>query len=314
MKKLFLLPAFLILFSLTVAVTAQTEPTSPVKPVMGGVLNGKATSLPKPPYPPAAKAVRAGGTVNVQVLIDEQGKVVSASAVSGHPLLRAACEAAARGARFSPTTLSGTPVKVSGIITYTFEAPPSSEKASAAQDQTSAERKEGYEKQTAFMGLGVFLTFSDIIPDGEWSTPMESLSDDLPGFKNELSPITKITAATPREKRKEIIDGVIASLDSKLTGADAWQFEAGKTYAGLIMEFKALEESPDAQIDENSAKAKLRRLDELMPSAPADFPVEILDAIKETVKYKDVENLNANENKLALFKSTLNILKVISPR
>jgi protein TonB len=88
--------------------------------VSQGVLNGKATSLPKPAYPAAAKAVRAGGSVSVQVVISEAGSVISASAVSGHPLLRAAAESAARGARFSPTLLSGQPVKVSGVITYNF--------------------------------------------------------------------------------------------------------------------------------------------------------------------------------------------------
>ena len=90
------------------------------KTVSGGVLNGKATSLPKPAYPAAAKAVRASGSVSVQVLISESGSVISASAVSGHPLLRAAAVSAARGARFSPTLLSGQPVKVSGVITYNF--------------------------------------------------------------------------------------------------------------------------------------------------------------------------------------------------
>lgn len=93
---------------------------APPKTVSGGVLNGKATSLPKPAYPPAARAVRAGGSVSVQVLISESGSVISASAVSGHPLLRAAAASAARGARFSPTLLSGQAVKVSGVITYNF--------------------------------------------------------------------------------------------------------------------------------------------------------------------------------------------------
>jgi periplasmic protein TonB len=102
---------------------AKPSPPAPpkiTKPVSGGVLNGKATSLPKPPYPAAARAVRASGAVSVQVLIGENGSVISASAVSGHPLLRQAAEQAARGARFSPTTLSGQAVKVSGIITYNF--------------------------------------------------------------------------------------------------------------------------------------------------------------------------------------------------
>jgi protein TonB len=93
---------------------------APPKTISGGVLNGKAISLPKPAYPAAARAVRASGAVQVQVLIDETGRVVSASAAGGHPLLQAAAVAAARGARFSPTLLSGQPVKVSGIITYNF--------------------------------------------------------------------------------------------------------------------------------------------------------------------------------------------------
>ncbi|HQU91647.1 MAG TPA: energy transducer TonB [Pyrinomonadaceae bacterium] len=91
--------------------------------VNGGILNGKAISLPKPGYPPAAKAVRAGGAVNVQIVIDEEGKVIAASAVSGHPLLRAASVDAARQATFSPTFLSGNPVKVAGVVVYRFVPP-----------------------------------------------------------------------------------------------------------------------------------------------------------------------------------------------
>jgi TonB family protein len=88
--------------------------------ISGGVLNGKAISKPEPPYPAIAKAARASGTVTVQVTVDETGRVVSASAVSGHPLLHAAAVAAAKQARFTPTLLSGEPVKVSGVLTYNF--------------------------------------------------------------------------------------------------------------------------------------------------------------------------------------------------
>jgi TonB family protein len=88
--------------------------------VSGGVLNGRAISKPQPVYPPIAKAARASGTVTVQILVDESGRVVSASAVSGHPLLQFAAVAAARQARFSPTFIAGQPVKVSGVITYNF--------------------------------------------------------------------------------------------------------------------------------------------------------------------------------------------------
>ena len=88
--------------------------------VSGGVLNGKAMSLAKPPYPAAARAVRAYGAVSVQVLIDTDGFVYSAQAVSGHPLLQSASRMAACNSRFTPTLLIGKPVWVSGIITYNF--------------------------------------------------------------------------------------------------------------------------------------------------------------------------------------------------
>lgn len=97
-----------------------TEPR-PAPIVSKGVINGRATYLPTPPYPAPARMVGAGGAVSVQVTIDESGKVVSAKAVDGHPLLRPAAEKAAWSARFSPTKLSEVPVKVTGVIVYNFK-------------------------------------------------------------------------------------------------------------------------------------------------------------------------------------------------
>jgi protein TonB len=99
-----------------------TPRPGPPKTISGGVLNGKAISKPEPAYPPIARAAHASGQVTVQVLIDEKGNVVTAQAVSGHPLLKASAEAAARKAKFSPTVLSGQPVKVTGVIVYNFIA------------------------------------------------------------------------------------------------------------------------------------------------------------------------------------------------
>ena len=100
--------------------TETNNDNTKAKTISGGVLNGKALSLPQPAYPPVAKAAKASGTVVVQVVVDENGKVITANAVSGHPLLQAACVAAAREAKFSPTKLSGQPVRVSGVVTYSF--------------------------------------------------------------------------------------------------------------------------------------------------------------------------------------------------
>lgn len=90
--------------------------------INGGVLNGKATAMPVPEYPTIARAAHASGAVTVAVTIDENGSVVSARAVDGHPLLQAAAVNAARQASFTPTRLSGEPVKVSGVLIYNFVA------------------------------------------------------------------------------------------------------------------------------------------------------------------------------------------------
>ena len=95
-----------------------------LKPVSGGVLNGTAIHLPPPIYPDAAKRMRTQGTVTVDVVLDESGKVVSAVASSGPAILREAAVQAALKARFSPTKLSGQPVKVSGVINYKFALAP----------------------------------------------------------------------------------------------------------------------------------------------------------------------------------------------
>ncbi|HEX8708485.1 MAG TPA: energy transducer TonB [Pyrinomonadaceae bacterium] len=91
-----------------------------VKPISGGVLNGRALSLPVPVYPPIARAAGASGTVVVQVVVDEAGNVIMARAASGHPLLQQAAVNAAKEAKFSPTMLSGQPVKVTGVLTFNF--------------------------------------------------------------------------------------------------------------------------------------------------------------------------------------------------
>jgi len=107
-------------------VVMDTEPPpspSPkpiLKPVSGGVLNGRAISLPAPAYPDNARRMRVSGVVSVEVVVDETGKVIAAQATGGPASLRDAALQAALRARFSPTKLSGQPVKVTGSINYKF--------------------------------------------------------------------------------------------------------------------------------------------------------------------------------------------------
>jgi TonB family protein len=105
--------------------SAQTPtPAAPPKPtpknVNVGNMTGRAVSLPKPAYPQTAKQMGANGQVVVQVTVDEEGNVLSASAVSGHPLLRRPAEAAARQARFS-SKIGGENAKAIGVVVYNFQ-------------------------------------------------------------------------------------------------------------------------------------------------------------------------------------------------
>lgn len=86
----------------------------------GGVLQSQALSKPAPAYPPLAKAAAVSGAVVVEVTIDEEGNVTASKALTGHPLLRDAAVDAAKGWKWNPTKLSGTPVKVIGTITFNF--------------------------------------------------------------------------------------------------------------------------------------------------------------------------------------------------
>lgn len=113
--------------------TVYTSPTATPSPsesgdpnpapeprVSAGILNGRAVKLAKPVYPREAHRAGAAGEVKVSVVFDEQGKVIWASAISGHPLLRAASEAAALQSTFPPLKLAGEPVKVKGVVIYNF--------------------------------------------------------------------------------------------------------------------------------------------------------------------------------------------------
>ena len=81
---------------------------------------GQALELPFPQIPSVVRLTHSEGGVKVKVIIDEEGNVIAAEAVSGNLLFFEVSVAAARRARFSPTKVKGQPVKVLGLITYRF--------------------------------------------------------------------------------------------------------------------------------------------------------------------------------------------------
>ena len=105
--------------------TPKVDPTPTPTPkapevIVSKMISSQAIKKIQPPYPSMAKAVRAAGAVQVQVLISEEGRVISASSISGHPLLRDAAVQAAHQWVFSPTLLNGKAFKASGVLTFNF--------------------------------------------------------------------------------------------------------------------------------------------------------------------------------------------------
>jgi len=89
-------------------------------PVATGVIQGKVRDMPEPEYPSIAKSARASGAVPVQVVVDEHGEVIAARPLAGHPLLRESAARAALRTRFTPTLLEGRPIKIAGVISFSF--------------------------------------------------------------------------------------------------------------------------------------------------------------------------------------------------
>ncbi len=104
----------------TPAKTPKPPPTNTNRPVNVGTINGRAIRLPTPAYPAAARQVKAAGRVSVSVTVDERGNVVSAKAISGHPLLRRSAETAARRSKFRPVSINGSKRKAIGTVVYNF--------------------------------------------------------------------------------------------------------------------------------------------------------------------------------------------------
>ena len=311
MFKIKLIPSFallLILSTLTVFGQAVLKPKAP-STINGGVINGKAKSLPAPAYPEAARAVHVEGTVKVQVLIDENGDIVSAVATSGDELLRASAVEAAKQAKFTPTKLSGQPVKVSGVIVYNF----------VTNDGVAEIRKKEEETLKPF-ALALLLTlmkevrteanpaFSDA--DAKELTPTaDDIATDFPNLKQELSPLISLKTSS-REKRIEVAGQVFAAVEAKLSGDDAWRFELSKNFGGsfaLILNSADEEKGFDFNLfDASGFKTYLQKARDLTYSAPPETPTLLLEKFKDLANFgeksfESPENLKLYAEKVAQF-------------
>jgi TonB family protein len=98
---------------------AQKAPAGPRK-ISQGLLEGSVIKRRMPAYPLTARSMNAIGKVEVRIVISEGGRVIEATAISGHPALRTAAVDAAREWVYKPTMLNGIPTKVETVLTFTF--------------------------------------------------------------------------------------------------------------------------------------------------------------------------------------------------
>lgn len=307
-KWSFVLCAFLALLGASATSAQETAASSnSAQAVNGGTVNGKALTLIQPAYPPAARAVRATGSVDVQVTIDENGDVISAVAVSGHPLLRAAAAQAARASKFKPTQFSGKPVKVMGIIVYNFFA----DKMNFAQI--------GFElaKAQFLIDLGdnypAYLIGASL-PD-EWTgekqqaerlvaklrqartrAPKAETSENQPSNTEQRKVVVKqeeipfIAGARVEEiteSQAEIATKLVQSVKERLASneKDAWLFSLGLAVGKIKAESKN-----DAKL-----RANLRELNQVVALAPADISNDFLIIFKDLANIADKAEIEADD-------------------
>nr|MBA3352045.1 TonB family protein [Blastocatellia bacterium] len=274
------------------------------KQISGGVLNGKAIALPKPPYPAAARAVGASGAVSVQVLIDESGDVVSASPVSGHPLLRAAAAQAARGAKFSPTQLEGMPVKVSGIITYNFVGPLNPARLGfllGVADRSGSFARYGYPESLAFQmpedwiqekEILNSLTFEEaptVVATAEAAKPAANPAKDSNRYTVMGNPHVYSVAAAKNSAKldSKSVSALRRLLDLIETRASvneswAWSNEFGQAMGVLVVEID----------DQTKVERNLATIETLVANAPTTVRQGSLELVRDFIAFARTENVS----------------------
>ena len=306
-------PTIVLIFSIfliSASITAQEQKnTDPPKSVNGGVVNGKATSLPVPVYPSGALNAKVSVVVKVQVLIDETGSVISAKAVEGieNVSMRIAAEQAAMLTKFSPTILSGVPVKVSGVIIYKF----------------NAERRNEEILKMMALGAGISMyqaaaTTLDREDNGKDSSEMfNDAAKDLPNLSKELL-VIKDVRKLPEAERGKAIESARNDIRSKLSVEDQWQFDLGTYFGRVIGKLLVLDDGsgagPDlSKVDQADVKLNMQKISDMLLSASPDFPKDVLAKMKVFTESTKDKDLTLPTNFTAFVSAMEDLMNTIKP-
>lgn len=286
----------------TLAQEIRQKPTPKV--INGGVLNGRAINLPKPENTEEARALKTSDTVEVQVTIDEQGNILSALAISGNPVLREPAEQAAWGAKFSPMLISGKPVRVSGIIVYTY----------IAENDSSLQVKIKEAEKVKMLGLGMVLyTLNKIGSEPDLESAAFDLANSFEELAEILKPLKNLQDLSKTQKI-ETTGSVISNIEKSVSGSDVWQLEMGKHLSAITFEmYKYKESGFKGGVDEENLQNNLLKIKEMTYSAPPEIPADFLEVIKKVAVFADSTNLPAEEKLVSIALKIFGLFGQVNP-
>lgn len=252
----------ILIFTFSLSVFAQILP-EPVAVPPKGIIAPKAIFLGKPPYPPAARDVRASGTVEVKVTINEEGKVISAQSLTGHPLLRKAAENAALESKFIPATNDGKPMKYSGNIVFNFK------------------------QQTDWENVGANLL--SLINNTSVVSAQSSTSDGIwQGYEAESREFADLQVDESTAGKQKRAATLLNTLRYKLRTAqpfDYWQLNLGVVQA-------AITGNSTRMGGEKLFYTYLDELADLVKNAPPEVSLKRLAGLSEIAKYAEEKSLS----------------------
>jgi TonB family protein len=275
----------------------KTRPDAPATHSVGdvrGAVNAKAVYLAKPTFPVEARAAGAEGAVRVEITIDEEGSVIAANAVSGHQLLKAPAEDAARRTKFRITRdANGNAVKTGGVLVYNF-AVEKSGWTKIGYDLAALERVRLHPIQIPAIAKAILLEWTEEremlgkleeISRREPPTPVSSMAvepptmlpnrPNLPVGATANSAMLERRLTLPAPPSAELISlsqNLISALQSRL-GSDEkglWEFNTGVSLGRAFQLYR----NPNERVN---AASIVRQFAE---SAPPNVSPEVVSALK----------------------------------
>ncbi len=292
--------SFTIVLILIFSAISFAQSESVPSRIAKGIINREAENLPKPEYPAVAMDMKIGGEVKVEIEIDKEGNVVSAKAVSGHPLLRNVSEEAANLAKFKPTLLDGEPVSVTGTLLYKFNLP-----------KISSPKNYGYGLELQPMGIALmFEVYNNFNSDTQLNKLINGLYEEFRVFPEVTQTNGKFTDL-PLDERKKIAEHIKSIIRVQYKNSVDWQLQTGEIF-GAFMGKTMSRLKNDKKLTGAELQDFITKLDTQILTVPQTFPKSVLEHFKKIKYFPTQNNMNSLKNQDKFLLLMTELFKVIS--